>query len=205
MTEHAVTQCIASYGYLGFFVLLVLGIVGLPIPDEWLLVICGYLAFHNVLSFYPTVAIAAIGSIAGLTASFMLGRSSSGFFLRRFGSLLSIDDYRIARAHHWFEHWGRWVLVVGPFIPGLRNLLGYVAGASGLRLRAFARFAYFGGLISSMTFVTFGYVAGTHITWNRSYFGLLLLGPLAITGFGVISRIARTPGRKIPVSAPTNV
>ena len=206
MTEHAVMECIATYGYLGFFVLLVLGIVGLPIPDEWLLVICGYLAFHDVLSFYPTIAIAAMGSIAGLTASFMLGRSSGGFFLRRYGTLLAIDNCKIARAQHWFEHWGRWVLVVGPFVPGLRNLLGYVAGASGLRLRTFTRFAYLGGLISSMTFVTFGYVVGTHINWNHSYFGLVLLaGPIAITGFGVATRIARHVGRKVPDPAPTKV
>jgi len=211
MTEHAIMQCIATYGYLGFFVLLVLGIVGLPIPDEWLLVICGYLAFHDVLSFYPTVAIAAIGSVTGLTASFMLGRSSGGFFLRRYGIVLSIDDRKVARARHCFEHWGRWILIVGPFIPGLRNLLGYVAGASGLRLRVFARFAYLGGLISSMTFVTFGYVVGTHISWNYSYFGLVLLGgPIAIAVFGVVSRVARNFVRKTPAAAtvvniPSNI
>jgi membrane protein DedA with SNARE-associated domain len=211
MTEHAIMQCVTTYGYLGFFVLLVLGIVGLPIPDEWLLVICGYLAFHDVLSFYPTVAIAATGSVAGLTASFMLGRSSGGFFLRRYGRFLSIDDRQVARAQHWFEHWGRWVLIVGPFVPGLRNLMGYVAGASGLRLRAFARFAYLGGLISSTTFVTFGYVVGTHISWNYSYFGLVLLaGPIAITGFGVVSRVAHNVVRKTPagetaVNIPSNI
>jgi membrane protein DedA with SNARE-associated domain len=206
MTEHAIMQCIATYGYLGFFVLLVLGIVGLPIPDEWLLVICGYLAFHDVLSFYPTVAIAAMGSVAGLTASFMLGRSSRGFFLRRYGTLLSIDDRKVARAQQWFERWGRWVLIVGPFIPGLRNLLGYVAGASGLRLRVFARFAYLGGLFSSVTFVTFGYVVGTHISWNRSYFAffalVLLGGPIAVTVFGFMSRLAPNVVRKTPTATP---
>jgi membrane protein DedA with SNARE-associated domain len=209
MTEQAIMQCIATYGYLGFFVLLVLGIVGLPIPDEWLLVICGYLAFHDVLSFYPTVAIAAIGSAAGLTTSFMLGRSSGGFFLRRYGALLSIDDCKVARAQYWFEHWGRWVLIVGPFVPGVRNLMGYVAGASGLRLRVFARFAYLGGLFSSVTFVTFGYVVGTHLSWHHSYFGLVLLGgPIAITIFGVVSRFAQNVVRKTraaTLSVPSNI
>jgi membrane protein DedA with SNARE-associated domain len=201
MTEHAIMQCIATYGYLGFFGLLVLGIVGLPIPDEWLLVICGYLAFHDVLSFYPTLAIAAMGSVAGLTASFMLGRSSRCFFLRRYGNLLSIDDRKVARAQLWFERWGRCVLIVGPFVPGLRNLMGYAAGAAGLRLPVFARFAYLGGLLSSVTFVTLGYVVGTHISWNHSYFPLVLLGgPITITVFGFISRLARNVVTKTPTA-----
>ena len=202
MTEHAILQCITTYGYFGFFVLLVFGIVGLPVPDEWLLVICGYLSFHDVVSFYPTVAIAAMGSVVGLTISFLLGRSSGGFFLQRYGKWLSLDDRKVIQAQNWFERWGRWVLIVGPFVPGLRNLMGYMAGASGLRLRVFARFAYLGGLMSSMTFVTLGYVVGTHLSWNDSSLGFLVMGgPIAIIVFGVVSRVAENMGRKTPAAA----
>src|SRR5438132_12754482 len=91
MTEQAVVQWITEYGYLGMFFLLILGIVGLPVPDEWLLVISGYLAFKNVLGFAPTVAVAFIGSAGGFTMSYVLGRTSSGFMIRRYGHWLSID------------------------------------------------------------------------------------------------------------------
>ena len=40
-----VFEWVARYGYAGIFLALVLGIVGLPIPDETLLVFCGYLKF----------------------------------------------------------------------------------------------------------------------------------------------------------------
>ncbi len=201
MTEHAVLQCITTYGYFGFFILLVLGIVGVPIPDEWLLVICGYLSFHEVLSFYPTVVIAAMGSVAGLTASFLLGRSSGGFVVQRYGKWLSIDEQKLMRAQNWFARWGRWVLVVGPFVPGLRNFMGYVAGASGLRLRVFARFAYLGGFMSSTAFVTFGYFVGTHINWNNSRLGFLVLaGPATVIILGIVSHIAQNMGRKAPIA-----
>ena len=92
MTEQAVVQWITQYGYLGMFFLLILGIVGLPVPDEWLLVISGYLAFKNVLGFAPTVAVAFIGSAGGFTMSYVLGRTSSGFMIRRYGHWFSIDD-----------------------------------------------------------------------------------------------------------------
>ena len=180
MTEQAVAQWITNYGYVGIFFLLIFGIIGLPIPDEWLLVISGYLAFKNVLGLFPTLVIAAMGSAGGLTVSYMLGRTSGGFIIRRYGRWLSIDDQKIQRVQHWFENLGRWVLVVGPFIPGVRNLMGYVAGASKLGIRVFMRFAYTGALISSATFVSFGYFVGRHVTWNYSRLPLIAMAAGAV-------------------------
>src|SRR5207247_6877212 len=104
MTEQAVTQWITSYGYFGIFFLLIFGIIGLPVPDEWLLVISGYLAFKNVLGLFPTLAIAAIGSASGLTVSYVLGRTSSDYVVRRYGRWLYIDDQQIMRAQQWFQN-----------------------------------------------------------------------------------------------------
>lgn len=40
---------ITHYGYVAIFVLLMLGIVGLPVPDEALLTFVGYLSFKGDL------------------------------------------------------------------------------------------------------------------------------------------------------------
>ena len=40
---------IAQYGYGAIFLLLMLGVVGLPVPDETLLVYCGYLISKGVM------------------------------------------------------------------------------------------------------------------------------------------------------------
>jgi membrane protein DedA with SNARE-associated domain len=187
MTEQLIVQWVADYGYFGIFFLLILGIVGLPVPDEWLLVFAGYLAFKNVLGFVPTLAIAVIGSACGLTVSYVLGRTSGHYFIRRCGRWLSIDEQKLSRAQEWFHKLGRWVLIIGPFIPGVRNLMGYMAGASRLRLDVFARFAYLGALISSTTFVTFGYFAGRHVGWSYARFPLIAVAVL------VMLAISRAP------------
>jgi membrane protein DedA with SNARE-associated domain len=189
MTEQAVIQWITNYGYFGIFFLLIFGIIGLPIPDEWLLVLAGYLAFKEVLGLFPTLVIAAIGTASGLTVSYVLGRTSSNFLVRRYGRWLSIDEDKILRTQLWFQKLGRWVLLVGPFIPGVRNLMGYVAGAAKLRLPIFARFAYAGSVISSTTFVTFGYIAGPHVNWNYS------LVPLICIGLGLVLMLSGAPYR----------
>src|SRR5438045_1024674 len=103
MTEQAVIGWVTAYGYFGIFFLLIFGIVGLPVPDEWLLVLSGYLAFKDVLGFFPTLAIAVIGSASGLTVSYMLGRRSSNFIVRKYGKWLSIDEEKLERAQHRFH------------------------------------------------------------------------------------------------------
>jgi membrane protein DedA with SNARE-associated domain len=191
VTEQAIFAWITDYGYFGIFFLLIFGIVGLPIPDEWLLVFSGYLAFKNVLGLFPTLATAAMGSAGGLTVSYLLGRTSSDYVVRRYGRWLSIDDQKILRAQQWFHNLGRWVLIVGPFIPGVRNFIGYIAGASKLRLHVFMRFAYLGALISSTTFVSFGYFVGKHVDWSYSRLPLIAIAiAVACTLSGTLFRLA---------------
>ena len=48
MTEQAVVQWVTDYGYFGIFFLFIFGIIGLPVPDEWLLVISGYLYLQRL-------------------------------------------------------------------------------------------------------------------------------------------------------------
>jgi membrane protein DedA with SNARE-associated domain len=174
MSEQEVVRWITACGYPGIFVLLILGIIGLPVPDEWLLVLAGCLAFKNVLSLFPTLVVAGLGTAAGLTASYFLGTMSSAWVLR-YGRWLSITDEKLGRVRGWFQNFGRRLLIVGPFLPGVRNLMGFVAGASGLELMAFARYAYVGGILSSTTFVAFGYFVGRHIDWQKPASGLVVL------------------------------
>jgi membrane protein DedA with SNARE-associated domain len=203
MTEQAVIQWITAYGYFGIFFLLIFGIIGLPIPDEWLLVFSGYLAFKEVLGVVPTLIIAAAGSAGGLTVSYLLGRSSGNYVVRKYGHLLSIDEAKILRVQQWFQTLGRWVLVIGPFIPGVRNLMGYVAGAARLRPHVFMRFAYLGAMISSTTFVACGYFLGQHINWNYSRLPLIaLVCALLITFSGAPLRLLLRMRRRLAAVAP---
>src|SRR2546425_991577 len=177
---HWVTQ----YGYAGIFSLLVFGIVGLPVPDEWLLTFSGYLVFKHTLSFVPTFASAFFGSACGITVSYTLGRVFDTYVLVKYGWILHLTPARLARVHSWFERRGRWTLLVGYFIPGVRHLTGYVAGASELDYKNFALFAYTGAFCWAAMFITIGYFLGEE--WNRvlSSFHqtkLILIG-LAVAG-----------------------
>jgi membrane protein DedA with SNARE-associated domain len=150
---------VAHYGYAGIFSLLVLGIVGLPIPDETLLTIVGYMIHQKHLAAVPAYASAVFGSMCGITISYILGRRI-GLLILHHLQFFHVTPKQIARVHAWFDRYGTWTLLIGYFVPGVRHLTAVVAGTSDLSYRHFAIFAYSGALLWSATFIGIGYYFG---------------------------------------------
>ncbi len=156
----SILHWVSAYGYFAIFGLLVLGIAGLPVPDETLLVFSGYLVSRGSLNPVGALAAAFCGSACGITVSFTIGRTLGIGVVHRYGRWLHLTEERVNRVHEWFEHLGHWALVVGYFIPGVRHLTAIVAGTSGLEYRRFAVFAYSGALLWVCTFLSLGYFFG---------------------------------------------
>ena len=155
-----ISDWIGQYGYFGLFTLLLLGIVGLPIPDETLLTFAGYLIFKQKLQFHYTFLAAFLGSICGISLSYWLGHSVGLYLIHKYGHRFFITSEKLDRAHRWFNRWGRWSLVFGYFIPGVRHFTAYIAGATRLEWPVFALYAYAGGIIWASTFILLGYFLG---------------------------------------------
>ena len=159
--ENTVLQWVATYGYIAIYSLLVLGIVGLPVPDEFLLTGCGFLVYQGHLRLVPTVASALAGSMSGITCSYLIGRTVGWKFLHsRVGRWLRIKDRTIERVHDWFNRIGHWALMVGYFIPGVRHFTAIVAGTSKLEYPSFALYAYSGATLWVSAFIFIGYHFG---------------------------------------------
>ena len=149
---------VSTYGYIAIFSLLVLGIVGLPVPDETLLVFCGYLICRGKLNPFGVFLAAVGGSMCGISVSYTIGRTLGWKVLHsRFGRFLHITEAEIRRVHDWFARIGHWALLVGYYIPGFRHFSAIVAGSSHLELRSFALFAYSGAILWVSTFLFIGY------------------------------------------------
>jgi membrane protein DedA with SNARE-associated domain len=74
MLKAVLLSWVTRHGYAGLFSALVLGIVGVPVPDEMMLTFAGSLAARGLLDLGGVMAAALAGSASGITASFFLGR-----------------------------------------------------------------------------------------------------------------------------------
>ncbi len=162
---NAILGWIVGYGYVAIFALLMLGILGLPVPDETLLTFSGYLVFKRELGLVPTILAAFLGSVCGISLSYGLGRSLGSYLAERLGRFLHLDRDKLDDVRAWYDRRGKYTLLFGYFIPGFRHLTAYVAGSSHVPLAEFALFAYTGGLLWSVTFIVLGYSLGEE--WAR--------------------------------------
>jgi membrane protein DedA with SNARE-associated domain len=158
-------QLVNQYGDIALFLLLVVGIIGLPVPDETLLTFSGYLIYKGHLHFPMTLGAAFAGSVCGITGSYLIGRTGGLFVIHKYGRFLHVTPERLDYVHAWFERVGRWGLFFGYFIPGVRHFTAIIAGTSALEYPVFAMFAYAGALMWVSTFLTLGYFLGEE--WSR--------------------------------------
>ncbi|MFI5247639.1 MAG: DedA family protein [Nitrospirales bacterium] len=156
---------IDHYGYGAIFALMMLGIVGLPVSDETILIFVGYLCFKGTLQLEPALATAFLGSASGISLSYAIGRFIGLPALLRFGHLIRLRPEHLAETQRWVERWGKYSLLVAYFIPGIRHLAAVILGASLLPPTVFARYAYTGALVWSAGFIGLGYLAGDE--WIR--------------------------------------
>jgi membrane protein DedA with SNARE-associated domain len=158
--EQHVLAWITQYGYYAIFSLLVLGIIGLPIPDETMLTFTGYLVYQGHLVLPLAYLAAFCGSATGITLSYVLGRKFGLALIHRYGRYLRIREEHLHKAHAWFGRAGHWSLTFGYFIPGVRHFTAYAAGMSELEAPQFCLFAYSGAALWSASFIGLGYFLG---------------------------------------------
>lgn len=149
---------INTYGSIVLFFLLAAGIIALPIPEETLMALSGVLMSQGHLHIPSTIAAAYLGSICGITVSYLLGRSAGGYLLKHYGHWLGVKEKHLL----FVRQYGKWALLIGYFIPGVRHITGFSFGMANARFTQFALFAYTGALIWVATFLSIGYFFGEY-------------------------------------------
>jgi membrane protein DedA with SNARE-associated domain len=156
---------IAKHGYGVIFAVFALGIFGLPLPNDLILAYLGFLIYKGQLHAMPTVVAAFFGAVGGMMINYVLGRTFGHYLVARFGAVVNLTQEKVQWVHDWFERSGRWGLVVGYFLPGVRHLTAFAAGTSRMPFWEFALFGSIGGLLWSGAFITLGFFLEEH--WSR--------------------------------------
>jgi membrane protein DedA with SNARE-associated domain len=156
---------VTAHGYGALYLLLALGVVGLPIPDETLLVFTGYLIGRGTLNPVGAFAAAVAGSWTGFSGSALLWRTRGVGAVHRYGKYVHFTEARLAKVHQWFDRIGHWMLFVGYYIIGVRHFTAVVAGMSRVGYPTFIAYAWSGGAVWVATFLTLGYFLGEN--WRQ--------------------------------------
>lgn len=149
--------------YIGIFLLLFLGGLGLPIPEDAVLIVGGYLCYEGYTSFYLTIPFAVIGAVAGDFTVYFIGRGLGLGFIsfgypRRF-----LSKKRQVKIRDYFNKYGNMTIFFARFFAGFRMAVYFVAGSIKVKAPRFILVDSLGALVSVPIVTSLGYLFGEQI------------------------------------------
>jgi membrane protein DedA with SNARE-associated domain len=194
-----ITELVGHWGYLAVFVIVVVGNVGVPVPEETALLAAGYLVWRGDLRWSLVLLVGIVSAVAGDNVGYWLGRRYGPRVLERFRRLIGISPSRFLSMRTFIVRWGPLGVFVARFLPGLRFLAGPLAGAVGLHFAAFITANVLGALLYVPALVAAGYIvgygAGAYLEWLLQALGPVEYIVLAVPVIVVASVLAWRAGR----------
>ncbi|WP_314585177.1 DedA family protein [Paenibacillus terrigena] len=153
---------IEQFGYAALFFALWLGIVGLPIPDEVIVMTGGAVSQSGLLHAFPAFMLTYIGVITGLSIGYVLGRYCGPLILERLRNQKRLRR-SVERAERLVSSYGGYALLISYFIPGVRHILPYLVGMHQMSYRKYAVFSATAGLLWTGVYFIVGLKASYYI------------------------------------------
>ena len=153
-------ELIGHWGYIAIFVVVVLGNIGLPLPEETVLAVAGYLVWRGDLNLAAVLVVGVVSAVAGDNLGYWLGRKFGRTALPRYARWVLGHPERLQSMEAFVERRGPFAVFVARFIPGIRFMAGPLAGGLGLRFLPFLAANVLGALVYVPVAVAGGYVVG---------------------------------------------
>ena len=123
------------------------------------------------------IPVAAAAAIAGDNAGFALGRRGGRWLLSRDGRWANARRRYLERGERFFERHGPKAVFLARWVPGLRVVGAWLAGAHRMRWRSFLLWNALGGLAWAVTIGTAAYLLGHAAS---SLFSAIGIGSIAL-------------------------
>jgi len=169
----------ANIGYPLLFVLVGAESAGALVPGETSLILAGALAGQGQLSLLLVIAVAASAAIVGDNTGYVIGRSGLRRLLDRPGRWSSRRQRLIARGEAFFQRYGAAAVFFGRWLPGLRVVASWLAGAEYMPWPRFLLWNALGGIGWASTIGTAAYFIGQSASGS--------LGAIGFGGFAIVA------------------
>ncbi|MBI2089207.1 MAG: DedA family protein, partial [Deltaproteobacteria bacterium] len=126
------SDLIGHWGYLAIFLAVILGNMGLPVPEEAILLLAGYLVWEGTLWIPAVLLIGIVSAVAGDNIGYWIGRRFGQNVMTRYREWLFVTQDKFDTMQGFVMRYGPLGVFCARFLPGLRFLAGPLAGAVGL-------------------------------------------------------------------------
>jgi membrane protein DedA with SNARE-associated domain len=197
---NALSSPLQHFGVWAIGLLILLEDFGIPVPGETILIAGAVYAGAGRLNVVLVGVVAFIAAIIGDNIGFAIGHFGGRALALRWGKYVFLTEERLDKAEAFFNRRGAIVITFARFVEGLRQANGIIAGITGMHWLRFLIFNAIGAALWVGTWVSLGYLAGSHITTIYHYITLYsyyVLIALAVLLAGYITwRVLRRRRRR---------
>jgi len=155
----AAVPYLERYGYLAIALVLLIDNMGVPLPGEAVLATGAVLASTGQLDVATVAVVAFVAAALGGNGGYAIGRFGGHPLVVRLGRRIGITRARLDRTEVFFERRGVPVVLLGRFVPIVRQLYALVAGTYEMPWWRFLAANVVGALLWVSIWTTVGYNA----------------------------------------------
>ncbi len=154
---------IEDFPYAGLFILLTLGTLGLPFPEDTTLILGGFLMVQNVIQLFPALSVIYPTLLMTDFLLYWIGKRYGRTVVEHkiFHRILSLN--RLLKLEEKFRKWGIWVVFFGRPLLGVRAQIFLAAGVMRMPARRFLIADALSALITMAIMIGIGYLGGSQI------------------------------------------
>jgi membrane-associated protein len=153
---------IDDFGYFALFLVLCLGLIGLPIPNEAVVMTGGALAESGVLSPIPAFIMTCLGICSAMTFGYSIGRFAGSKLSNWFSQKKNISKF-VVKSEQLSEKYGGYAISLSLCLPFLRHVTPYVMGMNRMPYKRFAIFAYPSAFVWTLLYFIIGTFVGDQV------------------------------------------
>ncbi len=135
---------------------------GFFFPGDSLLFTAGFFASQGYLSLPWLLVGTFIAAVAGDSVGYAFGKKVGPAIFTREDSVF-FNKKHIARAQHFYEQYGKKMIILARFIPIVRTFAPIVAGVGNMSYKTFLTFNLIGGFVWTWGMLWLGYGLGALI------------------------------------------
>jgi membrane protein DedA with SNARE-associated domain len=157
------TTFVKHFPYVGIFILLILGEIGLPFPEDATLILSGFLIAQKVTKPLPTVIVVYCGLLLTDFSLYWVGKKYGRKVIehKRFRRILSAE--RLLTLEEKFKKWGIYVVFVGRHFLGIRAQIFLAAGVMRMSTLKFIIADAASAILTMTLMVGIGFLGGNSI------------------------------------------
>lgn len=179
------------YVFLFFIVFLETGVVVTPIlPGDSLLFAVGLIAgtSHNEsINIVFIIPILIFAALCGDNLNYFIGKKF-GDLVQSKEKILFLRKSHIEQTEEYFKKYGGKTIIIARFIPIVRTIAPFVAGAGEMSYPKYISYCILGAVLWVTTITLMGYFLG-NIPWVQHNFEKVVLGIVVISGMPIVWKL----------------